>query len=104
VTLPTMIIGSEQDQIVGFADSQAGYNRLAGPRFLVELLAAGHLSVTDECAPLCIPQGLSQDDAHALVLRYALPFFRRYLAGRHRFAIPGPRPGAGPPAEPRRHP
>src|SRR5262245_15721590 len=104
VAVPTMIIGSEKDQIVGFAESQAGYDRLAGPRFLVELLAAGHLSVTDACTPLCIPDGVSQDDAHALVLRYAVPFFRRYLAGRHGVRVPGPVSGVVLTAEPHRHP
>jgi hypothetical protein len=28
---------------------------------------------------LCVPGDISQDDAHRLILRYALPFFRRYV-------------------------
>ncbi|HXJ32585.1 MAG TPA: hypothetical protein VMS22_00975 [Candidatus Eisenbacteria bacterium] len=89
IGIPMMVIGSERDTVVGFAESQRAYDRLAGPRFLVELLAANHLSVVDDCynatfgLDLCIPGDISQDAAHRLVLRYALPFFRRYLAGRH---------------------
>ncbi len=88
ITIPTMVIGSEHDQIVGFAESQAAYAKLAGPRFLIELLGADHLSVVDSCKNglgglnLCVPGDISQDDAHRLVLHYALPFMRRYLAGK----------------------
>jgi len=95
ISFPTMVIGSQRDQVVGFAESQNAYQRLAGPRFLVELLGGDHLSVVDDCTPACVPGDISQDDAHRLVLHYALPFERRYLARRpvasRRFtrAIPG---------------
>jgi predicted dienelactone hydrolase len=83
IPLPTMVIGAEHDRVVGFPESQTAFAHLSGPRFLVELLGGDHLSVVDDCGLLCTP-ALSQDDAHRLVLRYALPFFRRYLAGdRH---------------------
>jgi predicted dienelactone hydrolase len=87
ITAPTMVIGAERDQVVGFAESEQAYARLAGPRFLVELLAANHLSVVDDCKnnlgfDLCVPGDISQEDAHELVLHYALPFVRRYLAGK----------------------
>lgn len=74
---PTLVIGAENDHSVGFPASEEAYARLAGPRFLVKLLGGDHLSVTDDCAPLC--GTLAQDDGHRLVVRYALPFFRRYL-------------------------
>jgi predicted dienelactone hydrolase len=77
VAPPTLIIGAELDHSVGFAASEEAYVRLAGPRFLVELLGGDHLSVTDDCAPLC--GLLDQDEGHRLVVRYAVPFFRRYL-------------------------
>jgi len=88
ITVPTVVIGSERDHVVGFAESQAAYAKLAGPRFLVELLGANHLSVVDSCANgagglnLCVPGDISQEAAHALVLHYGLPFFRRYLANK----------------------
>jgi predicted dienelactone hydrolase len=80
IAQPTMVIGAEHDQIVGFAESEAAYARLAGPRFLIELLGGDHLNAVDECPAFC--GTLTQADAHALVLRYAVPFLRRYAAGR----------------------
>jgi predicted dienelactone hydrolase len=85
ITIPTMVIGAERDQVVGYAESPLAFARLAGPRFLVKLLAANHLSVVDDCfnhdlnLSLCVDADITQDAAHALVLHYAVPFFRRYL-------------------------
>ncbi len=85
ITIPAMVIGAERDQIVRYAESPLAFARLAGPRFLVKLLAANHLSVVDDCfnhdlnISLCVEADISQDTAHALVLHYAVPFFRRYL-------------------------
>lgn len=83
ITIPTMVIGGERDIVVGFAESQRAYERLAGPRFLVELLAANHLAVTDDCFPLCFPTDIPQDAAHRIVQHYVLAFFRRFLAQGH---------------------
>jgi hypothetical protein len=33
----------------GFAESQKAYERLAGPRFLVDILGGNHLSAVDDC-------------------------------------------------------
>ena len=84
-----MVIGAEHDAVVGYHESEVVYaEKLAGPRYLVELLAANHLSVVDACdhglanANLCVPTDISQDEAHRLVLNYALPFFRRYLLSK----------------------
>jgi predicted dienelactone hydrolase len=104
IAVPTMVIGSERDQVVGFAESEKAYQRLAGPRFLVELLGGNHLSVVDSCSNLCVPGDISQDDAHRLVLHYAIPFLRRYVAGQpvaSRRLVPAT-PGATVEAEPRR--
>ncbi len=87
IALPTMVIGSERDTVVGFPESQSAFAHLTGPRFLVELLGANHLSVFDDCfnenlnVSLCVPGDISQDDAHRLVLRYAVPFLLRYAKG-----------------------
>jgi predicted dienelactone hydrolase len=110
ITIPTMVIGAERDQVVGFAESQKAYQRLAGPRFLVELLGANHLSVVDDCfdhdlgLDLCVAGDIRQDQAHDLVLRYALPFFRRYLDSRRSagHALVRPVPGVDLTAEPQR--
>ena len=88
ISIPTLVIGAEHDTVVGFPESQAAYERLAGPRFLVEVLGANHLSAVDSCfsqqfgVSLCVPGDISQDDAHRLILHYALPFFRRYVRGQ----------------------
>ena len=88
IAVPTMVIGSERDTVVTFAESERAYAKLEGPRFLIELLAANHLSVVDSCSmgllglDLCVPGDIPQEDAHRLVLRYAVPFFRRYLANK----------------------
>lgn len=88
ITQPTLVIGSERDTVVGFPESESAFERLAGPRFLVELLAANHLSVVDSCynedlgVSFCVAADIPQETAHRLVLRYALPFLRRYLAER----------------------
>jgi hypothetical protein len=58
------------------------YNHVSAPRFLVELIAANHLSVVDDCTPFCVAEDISQEEAHRLVLRYAVPFLQRYLARR----------------------
>jgi predicted dienelactone hydrolase len=86
ITIPTMVIGAERDKVVTFAESERAFELLAGPRFLVEVLGANHLSAVDDCfsvrlkASLCVADDISQKKAHRLILRYALPFFRRYLA------------------------
>ena len=80
IPIPAMVIGSEKDEVVGFAESEKAYQRLAGPRFLVELQGGTHLNFTDSCVPLCGADAPSQAKAHRLVLHYALPFMRHYLA------------------------
>src|SRR5262245_53021052 len=80
ITIPTMIIGAADDHVVGFADSERAYQRLAGPRFLVELLNADHLSVVNDCTPLCSTAGIPQAAYHRIIVRSATAFFRHYLA------------------------
>jgi predicted dienelactone hydrolase len=88
IGIPTMVIGAERDRVVQFVESEKVYARVAGPRFLVELLAANHLSAVDSCfnedlgVSLCVAEDIPQEDAHRLVLRYALPFAERYLKGK----------------------
>src|SRR5262249_1959312 len=88
ISIPTLVIGAERDTVVGFPESQAAYERLAGPRFLVEVLGANHLSAVDSCfsqqfgVSLCVPGDTSQAAPHRLILHYALPFFRRYVRGQ----------------------
>jgi predicted dienelactone hydrolase len=85
IAIPTMVIGAERDLVVGYAESPLAFARLAGPRFLVKVLAANHLSAVDDCfneelgISFCVADDITQEQAHALILHYAVPFFRRYL-------------------------
>jgi hypothetical protein len=54
----------------------------------VEVLNAGHFAYSDGCfpSPDCNPPTtLIQDEAHALVQRWVVPFVLRYLKGATRF-------------------
>ena len=88
---PLMVIGSELDSLAPFAQqSEPAFAALRAPRYLVELLDTGHFAYADICSPGlepirdfpdCAPGTLGQEQAHALVLRFALPFAARYVAG-----------------------
>lgn len=48
-------------------------------------MVTGHYAFSDACfpSPDCNPPvTATQDEAHALVLRWVMPFLERYLAGR----------------------
>jgi predicted dienelactone hydrolase len=87
ITIPTMVIGAERDRVVLYVEAERAFAKLSGPRFLIELVGANHLSAVDDCVSrftginLCVAADISQEDAHRLVLRYAVPFMRRYVAG-----------------------
>ena len=77
---PLMVIGAELDQTVSFETaSRPSYELASGPRFLVEVLGAGHCATTDFCCELCDARTVTPDEASGTSLRYAVPFFRRYL-------------------------
>jgi predicted dienelactone hydrolase len=78
LTIPAMIIGAENDQVVPFeTESRPLFGELAGPRYLVEVFSTSHLSFFDTCG--CLPTDIPQDESHRIILRYAVPFFMRYL-------------------------
>lgn len=79
LAIPLLVQGAENDEIVPFTpESEKAFAKGAGPRYLVKLLDATHLSFFDECSG-CPATNVPQDEAHRLVLRYAVPFFLRYL-------------------------
>lgn len=102
ITIPLMVQGAENDQIVAFVpESENAFAKGSGPRYLVKLLSTSHLSFFDQCG--CLPTDIPQAEAHRLVLRYAVPFFLRYLkdgraAGK---ALTREEPGVVLTAEPR---
>jgi len=91
IRTPTMVFGGQLDSLTPFeTDSRGAFALLQGPRFLVEILNTGHCGFAILCAPLlcgrgCEPGTLPLDEAHRLTLRYAVPFFLRYVAGRGHF-------------------
>lgn len=86
--IPTLVVGSERDTVTGWPQAVLAYDRIAAPRFLVELLGGNHLSVIDDCfndvlgVSQCVDGDIPQETAHRLVLHYAEPFVRRYLVGK----------------------
>ncbi|MCW5889988.1 MAG: prolyl oligopeptidase family serine peptidase [bacterium] len=77
--IPLMVQGAEKDEIVPFTpESEKAFARGAGPRYLVKLLDATHLSFFDDCNG-CPATNVPQGEAHRLIVRYAVPFFTRYL-------------------------
>lgn len=78
ITIPTMIQGAEDDQVVPFdVESVPLFGTLAGPRYLVKVHSTSHLSFFDECG--CLPTDIPQADAHRIIINYAVPFFLHYL-------------------------
>ncbi len=95
IKTPTMIQGAELDSLAPYqTDAVGAFGRLVGPRFLLDILNAGHYAFSDLCAAVlfggrghdCDPGTLSQADAHADVLRFGVPFLLRYVGGQRRFA------------------
>jgi fermentation-respiration switch protein FrsA (DUF1100 family) len=88
IEVPAMIQAGEKDSLVPFARLQDVYDLLRSPRFLVEILNTGHFAFANACLspsgtsyPDCAAGTIPQDDANALVLRFAVPFLGRYVAG-----------------------
>jgi dienelactone hydrolase len=84
---PTMVM----EGVLDFYDPEQTaldeiYRRLGPPRFAVELERTGHFAFSDDClADLIggmdcgIDGTLTQEEAHHLVLRFAVPFLLRYV-------------------------
>lgn len=88
VRQPAMVIAGEADSITPFATAARGsYEGLDGRRWLVGLEGGGHCAFTIGCLPqLCGVCGtLPQQDGYDATLRWAVPFFLRYVAGSPRY-------------------
>jgi predicted dienelactone hydrolase len=66
------------------ADGQLTYSLLHAPRYLVEIDRMTHAAFADLCID-CTPASLTLDEAHPIILRYAIPFLLRWVAGDHQF-------------------
>jgi len=71
------------DGVVNNVQTRAAYDRSSAPKMKVEIAHAGHFAFSDGCFPSADcnpPTTLTQDEAHQQVLRWVVPFLRRYLA------------------------
>jgi predicted dienelactone hydrolase len=88
LNLPSLSMLSELDTYVNDDAIRAVYAAARTPKLEVEVLNAGHFAYSDGCfpSPDCNPPTtLTQDEAHALVQRWVIPFVLRYLKGDTRF-------------------
>ena len=88
-TVPSMIILGEIDSRVSNPNCEAAYDRSVSPKALVEIAHAGHYAFSNGCfqGPDCnYPVTLSQPEANAVVLRWAIPFLEWRLKGDDTFA------------------
>jgi predicted dienelactone hydrolase len=84
LTVPSLSVMGQIDSVVNNNDTRAAYDRSSTPKVRVEIEHAGHFAFSNGCfpSPDCQPPTtLTQDEAHAAVLRWVLPFLQRYLAG-----------------------
>jgi predicted dienelactone hydrolase len=84
LTVPSLSMMGAIDGTVNNDQTRAAYDRSSAPKIQVEIGRAGHYAFSDACfpSPDCNPPAtLTQDEAHAAVLRWVVPFLQRYLKG-----------------------
>ena len=83
LTVPSLTMMGAIDSVVNNVQTRAAYDRSSAPKMKVEIAHAGHFAFSDGCFPSADcnpPTTLTQDEAHQQVLRWVVPFLRRYLA------------------------
>jgi len=88
LTVPSLTMMSELDTFVNNPAIDTAYGKGSAPKMKVEVEHAGHFAYSDGCfpSPDCNPPTtLTQDEAHALVQRFVVPFVLRYLKDDMRF-------------------
>jgi hypothetical protein len=100
VQIPSLSMLGAIDSRVNNPAVRTNFANAAPPKLKVQIGDAGHYAFSDLCfpSPDCrAPATRTQVEAHDLVLRWAVPFLLRYLAGDLSYepllAAPGP-PGA----------
>lgn len=89
LAVPSLAMLGQIDSVVNNDAIRAQYAAAVAPKFLVEIAHAGHYAFSDGCftGPDCNPPTtLDQQEAHAAVLRWVLPFLEVHLVGDERFA------------------
>jgi predicted dienelactone hydrolase len=76
--VPSLTMIGAIDSLVDNADVRVAFSDALPPKHLVEILNAGHFAFSDFCFPgfpdCRPPVTLTQDEAHAAVVRYVVPF------------------------------
>jgi predicted dienelactone hydrolase len=100
IHIPMMVQGGADDRATAFdLLVQPIYNHLNPPKYLVKISHTGHTAFFDDLCyptvpttsaptPWCDaggPDALTADAAHQFILRYAVPFLLRWVAGDNRF-------------------
>jgi dienelactone hydrolase len=88
LTMPSLTVLGGIDSVVDPEAPQKAFADSAKPKFQVVVEHSGHYTVSDGCfaGPDCKPPTtLTQPEAHALALRYIVPFLEVYLAGDESF-------------------
>ena len=89
LTIPSLTMLGQIDGVVSDDAIRTAYANGSAPKYLVEIANAGHYAFSDGCfpSPDCNPPTtLTQDEAHAAVRRWVLPFLEVYLAGDTSFS------------------
>jgi predicted dienelactone hydrolase len=89
IDVPFLLILGNIDSVVNNPTARTAYAASPSPKYKVEIEHAGHYAFSDLCFPSADcnpPTTLSQDEAHAHVLRWVVPFLEWRLRGDERFA------------------
>ncbi len=89
LTVPSLTMLGQIDAVVNLPKIRQAYADAQPPKYLVEIANTGHYAFSDGCfaSPDCNPPvTMTQDEAHAAVSRWVLPFVEVYLAGDQSFA------------------
>lgn len=85
--IPSMTILGAVDSVVSNPNARTAWGNSVTPKVLAEIEDAGHYAFSDACfpGPDCNPPTTrTQAEAHALALRYIVPFLEVYVAGNER--------------------
>jgi dienelactone hydrolase len=85
VTIPSLTMFGTDDTFVPLDAVRNQFALPSPPKFEVEIAHTGHFAFSNICIgtpPDCaVPAELTQDEAHAVVLRWVVPFLEIYLRG-----------------------
>jgi dienelactone hydrolase len=88
LTLPTLTMFGTDDSVVPLQPIRDRYAAASPPKYLVEIAHAGHFAFSNGCFPgfpdCNYPTELSQPEAHAITLRWVIPFLEMRLRGTTR--------------------